>query len=169
MRIITTLILAVAAYFGATYWVELQNPEVAKMTSDPLKKVAKESDSKQLSQFVGTFKINTKLSSDWLNNQTHLSHSSRAHFAKNHQEKTTFTYDGSKFYFGENPELAGDVEVISENDNTLELRLLDTTVEHEGSLNFYLQSADNGQVWYSNYSHMQAGKRQLYRACYSRQ
>lgn len=169
MRILIILVLAIAVYFGATYWVELQNPEVSKMTSDPLKKVAKKSKQEVASSFIGSFKIDPQASSEWLNSQSHLNPTSRSHFSKSHQHKVTFTYNGKEFYFGNDPELATNVEVVNETQDSLELKLLDSSIEHVGSLNFFLQTNGNGKVWYSNYSHMQSGKRQLYRACYTRQ
>ena len=168
MRIIITLILALTAYFGATYWVELKNPEIAKLTSDPLKQVATTTESSAAEKFIGSFAIDTKISTEWLNGEASLNHESRAYFAKRHQVNNSFHFDGSTFYFGDNPELAAEVEILKEADDSIELRILDATLEHDGSLNFYLQTNGNGQFWYSNYSHMQGGKRQLYRACYTK-
>ncbi|WP_018970704.1 hypothetical protein [Rubritalea marina] len=166
MRIIIITVLAVAIYFGGTFWVEMQNPEVATMTSDPLKKVAKESDPSIGNEFIGHFKLDSKSTGDWLNSQKQLSLDSRAHFVKKHQKDIYFHYDGETFYFGDNPEIAASVEIVNQTEDTLELKILDATVDHEGSLNFYLQTKGDGKIWYSNYSHMQGGKRQLYRACY---
>ena len=159
------LVLVVLSYFGITLLVEQMNPDVKEMTSSPRITGTKLHANGISDQIIGKFKIDRAASEAWLTTQANLDADSRLYFASLHTSQTQFTFDGSSIWFID--QIADiPVEVITNDGQSVKLKMLKPSSEHKGSTTFFLQSEDSGGVWYSNYSHLGDGQRKLYRARY---
>jgi hypothetical protein len=166
-RVYIILPLIALSYFGITFLVEKMNPDVKEMSATPKITGTKLHSNGLPDQIIGTFKIDRAPSEAWLSNQDNLDADSRIYFSSLHTSQTQFTFDGQTIWFID--QIADiPVEIISNDGKTVKLKMLDPGSEHKGSHTFFLQAEANGTVWYSNYSHLEDGKKMLYRARYTK-
>ncbi|MFC4991253.1 hypothetical protein [Rubritalea tangerina] len=165
LRNIITVVLCIASYFGAIFLLESRHPEVKQLSSRTEVIGTKLHASGLPDQLLGTFNIQHELSRKWLNSQQDLDDETKGYFASLQASQSQFTFDGQSIWFVDH--IANiPVKVLKQENYMLELEMLESSAEHKGSLTFFLQWDDQGNVWYSNYSHLQGGEKKIYRACY---
>ena len=167
IRVYIMLFLTVLSYFGITFLVETMNPDVKAMTASSKTTANKLQSSGISEKIIGTFKIDREASEAWLNKQEKLDANSKIYFSGLHTSQTQFTFDGESIWFIDQANNIP-VKTISNDDQSMELKMLKPTSEHKGSHIFFLQTDDDGGVWYSNYSYLENGQKMLYRARYTK-
>ena len=168
IRVYIIIPLVVLSYFGITFLVEKMNPEVKELSSRATITSPKRDSNGLSEEITGAFKIDLVASEAWLDSQENLDDDSKIYFSSLHANQTQFSFDGKSIWFNDQ---ASDisVEVITNDGKNVELKMLEPSSDHKGSHTFFLQAQGDGGVWYSNYSHLEAGKKMLYRARYTKQ
>ncbi|MFT5882938.1 MAG: hypothetical protein ACI9FG_001447 [Crocinitomicaceae bacterium] len=167
-RVYIILPLALLSYFGITFLVEHLNPAVKVMSATPQIAGTKIHSNGLPDQIIGKFQIDRVASQAWLDSQENLDDESEGYFLRLHSNQTHFTFDGQSIRFADQIS-AIPVEIINNDGKDVELHMVDPGLEHKGSHKFFLQAESDGGVWYSNYSHLEDGKKMLYRARYTKQ
>lgn len=167
IRILITLALSIAAYFGLTMLVEFKKPEVAELTTRPRIEGTKLHAHGLPDQIIGNFTIDKAASQTWLSNEKDLDDDSKAYFASLQNAQSQFTFDGKSIWFS-NDIADIPVEIIEHTEYMVKLNMLEPNENHKGSTIFFLQWDNKGHIWFSNYSHLESGSRKLYRARYTK-
>ena len=168
LRVYIIIPLVVLSYFGITFLVEKMNPEVKGLSTKATITALKLDSNGLPEEIIGAFQIDLLASKAWLKSQENLDTDSKIYFSSLHANQSQFSFDGNSIWFNDQ---ASDisVEVITNDGKNVELKMLEPSSDHKGSHTFFLQTQGDGGVWYSNYSHLEAGKKMLYRARYTKQ
>lgn len=165
IRITILIIVSVALYFSLITLIEQQAPEVKDLSS--VVPAKKEDPNPLPERILGRFVIDKKGSQKWIETQKHLNLSSVENFITLHQKQDQLAFNGKNIWFS-NLEMVSPVKILAITDQHVRFSVYPNAPENNSHYTAFLQWDSSGGIWYSDYNHLQDGKKQLYRARYVR-